>query len=79
MSGPQFTTVQCFSATLQRDRDALGEQVTRYLADHPDLEVVDKAVTQSSDAEFHCLTITLFLAPRERPRDGLRASAPGVP
>jgi hypothetical protein len=28
--------------------------------------VVDKIVTQSSDKEFHCLTITLFY--RERPR-----------
>jgi len=27
---------------------------------------VDKTVTQSSDKEFHCLTITLFY--RERPR-----------
>jgi len=27
---------------------------------------VDKIVTQSSDKEFHCLTITLFY--RERPR-----------
>ena len=24
------------------------------------LEIVDKIVTQSSDSEFHCLTITLF-------------------
>jgi hypothetical protein len=30
------------------------------------LEIVDKTVTQSSDKEFHCLTITLFY--RERPR-----------
>ena len=29
--------------------------------------IVDKVVTQSSDAEFHCLTVTLFCedAPRK--------------
>ena len=27
---------------------------------HPEHEIVDKIVTQSSDSEFHCLTITLF-------------------
>jgi hypothetical protein len=29
-----------------------------------DLEIVDRVVTQSSDDEFHCLTIVLFY--RER-------------
>ena len=28
--------------------------------EHPEYEVVDKIVTQSSDHEFHCLTVTLF-------------------
>jgi len=26
----------------------------------PDIEIVDRVVTQSSDSRFHCLTITLF-------------------
>ena len=38
----------------------LGERVTEWLRNHPELEVVDKRVLQSSDAEFHCLTITLL-------------------
>jgi hypothetical protein len=38
----------------------MGEQVTRWLAEHPGLEVVDRHVAQSSDKEFHCLTILLF-------------------
>ncbi len=59
-----FTQVKTFSAQLARERDGLGEVVTQWLAGHPELAVVDKAVTQSSDKEFHCLTITLFLAPR---------------
>jgi len=33
--------------------------------------VVDRVVTQSSDKEFHCLTITLFYRQREAtPRSG---------
>jgi len=70
MTSPnRFTRVKTFSATLPRDRDALGELVTQFVADHPELEVVDKAVTQSSDKDFHCLTITLFLAPRAESED----------
>ena len=60
------TVVQTFSATKHRDRAELGEVITQWLAAHPELEVVDKEVTQSSDQEFHCLTITLFLRPRRR-------------
>jgi hypothetical protein len=29
-----------------------------------DLEIVDRVVTQSSDDEFHCLTIILFYRQR---------------
>lgn len=60
MSG--FTGVKVFSATKARERDELGENVTRWLRDNPNCRVIDKKVTQSSDAEFHCLTITLFYA-----------------
>jgi hypothetical protein len=38
----------------------MGEQITRWLVGHPGLEIVDRQVTQSSDNEFHCLSITLF-------------------
>jgi hypothetical protein len=43
----------------------MGETITRWLAEHPRLEVVDKQVRQSSDQEFHCLSITLFYRERE--------------
>lgn len=56
----QLDGVKTFTATKGRDRIGLGEQVTAWVADHPDCVVVDKTVTQSSDSEFHCLTITLF-------------------
>ena len=56
-----FDGVKVFSATKQKERDELGETATRWLdAKKNDIEVVDKIVTQSSDNEYHCLTITLF-------------------
>lgn len=61
-----FTGVKVFSTTLARDRDGLSERITGWIRDHPDFEIVDRVVTQSSDKEFHCLSITLFY--REKPR-----------
>jgi hypothetical protein len=55
-----FTGVKVFSATRARDREELGEVITRWLRANPTFQIVDKVVTQSSDREFHCLTITLF-------------------
>jgi folate-dependent tRNA-U54 methylase TrmFO/GidA len=55
-----FTGVKVFSTTLARDREMMGETITRWIKDNPQAEIVDKEVTQSSDKEFHCLTITLF-------------------
>jgi hypothetical protein len=63
---PVFSGMKIFSTTLARDREQMGDNITRWLRDNPQLEIVDKIVTQSSDKEFHCLTITLFY--RERPR-----------
>jgi hypothetical protein len=59
MGTPFFTGIKVFSTTLARDREAMGETITRWLKENP-VEVVDKVVTQSSDKEFHCLTVTLF-------------------
>jgi folate-dependent tRNA-U54 methylase TrmFO/GidA len=59
-----FTGVKVFSTTLARDRDQLSERITSWLREHPELEMVDQVVTQSSDKEFHCLTFTFFY--RER-------------
>jgi hypothetical protein len=55
-----FDGAKVFSATKAGDRLQLGERITIWLREHPEHEVVDKAVTQSSDNEFHCLAITLF-------------------
>jgi hypothetical protein len=61
-----FTGVKVFSTTLARDRDAMGDHITRWLVGNPGLEVVGKEVRQSSDKEFHCLTITVFYREREK-------------
>ena len=55
-----FNGVKVFSATRAKDREELGEAITRWLRANPGFAIVDKVVTQSSDREFHCLTITLF-------------------
>ncbi len=57
----QFSAVKVFSTTLVRDRDVMGEHITQWLREHPELTPVETEVTQSSDQEYHCLTVTLFL------------------
>ena len=59
-----FSGVKVFSTTLARDREQMGENITRWIKDNANLEIVDRVITQSSDKEFHCLTITLFYKPR---------------
>jgi hypothetical protein len=59
-----FTGVRVFSTTLARDRENMGENITKWLKENSNFEIVDKVVTQSSDKEFHCLTITLFYRPK---------------
>ena len=56
----QFTGVKVFSATKAKEREELGDVLTRWLLANPSVEVVDRVVSQSSDNEFHCLTIVLF-------------------
>ena len=61
MANPlSFNGVKVFSTTLARDREVMGENITRWIKDNPGIEIVDRTVTQSSDKEFHCLSITLF-------------------
>ncbi|GAB4561191.1 MAG: hypothetical protein Tsb0020_08520 [Haliangiales bacterium] len=60
----KLSGVRVFSATKAKEREGLGDVVTRWVRANPDCEVIDKIVTQSSDSEFHCLTMTLFY--RER-------------
>jgi hypothetical protein len=58
-----FNRVKVFSATKVRDRADLGNRVTKFVREFlkEGGVIVDKVVTQSSDREFHCMSITLFL------------------
>lgn len=49
-----------FSATLARDRDALGERVSDFIRNEVPIKIVDRQVLLSSDSEFHCLVIVLW-------------------
>jgi hypothetical protein len=59
-----FTGVKVFSATKAKEREELGEVITRWLKANPDVDLVDKVVSQSSDNEFHCISIVLFFKQR---------------
>ena len=67
--GAPFNGVKVFSATMFADRDQLGEKVTRWVAENPHVQLTEMVVTQSSDASFHCIAITVFY------RDTSRAQA----
>ena len=54
-----FNSVKVFSATKSRERESLGDKVTRWIQeDRPD--IVDNLVLQSSDSEYHCLSMVFF-------------------
>ncbi len=55
-----FTGVKVFSATKAKDREELGENISRWIKSNSDLEIVDKIVSQSSDNEFHCYSLVIF-------------------
>jgi hypothetical protein len=56
----RFNGVKIFSATMVADRERLGEKVTDWLSQNPQVAVREMVVTQSSDEAFHCLAITVF-------------------
>ena len=56
--------VKVFSATKARDRQELGEVITEWNRQNLGIVIVDKVVTQSSDDDFHCLSVTIFFRNR---------------
>jgi hypothetical protein len=56
----RFDSVKVFSATMFADRAKLGERVTDWIQANPACELTEIVVTQSSDASFHCITISVF-------------------
>ena len=55
-----YDGVKIFTATKALERTSLGDDVTRWLEENDDIEIVDTVVRQSSDQQFHCLTILIF-------------------
>jgi hypothetical protein len=55
-----FDGVKVFSSTMAGDRALLGERVTAWLAQNANHRIVDLVVTQSSDARFHCIAVSVF-------------------
>lgn len=56
----EYTGAKVFSATKAKEREDLGNYITRWLKENPNIKIKDTVVRQSSDNEFHCLTIILF-------------------
>lgn len=52
--------IKVFSATMEKGRNLLGEQVSEWLARNGDLNVTEIRTLQSSDNAFHCVTIIVF-------------------
>lgn len=71
--------VKTFSATMARDREALGDKVTDWLKEHPDLVVTEIRTMQSSDAEYHCLSIIVLARGLEEYVRPAPMSMPGEP
>jgi len=63
--GTEMDGVMVFTATKAREREGLGNKVTEWLRAAPEKEIKDVQVTQSSDEEFHCLTITFLYTKKE--------------
>lgn len=60
--GVPFNGVKVFSATMFADRAQLGDKVTQWIAEHRHVQVTEIVVSQSSDASFHCIALTVFYA-----------------
>lgn len=56
----RFDGVKVFSATMLAARANLGETVTEWIRANPQYQILEFVVTQSSDASFHCVAITVF-------------------
>jgi len=62
----RFNQVKVFSVVDASARQTLGDEINRWIGEQGDrIEIVDKAVIQSSDNEYHCLTIILFCRRRD--------------
>jgi len=58
-TGP-FSGVKVFAASMAAERAQLGDKVTEWIGTHPEHEVTEIVVTQSSDSSYHCLAFCIF-------------------
>jgi hypothetical protein len=58
----RINLIKVFSVTKARDREALGDRVTAWIAANPQVQVVRTLVRLSSDSSFHCLSMVLLCA-----------------
>lgn len=54
-----YNAVKVFTGTTCRERRELGERVTAWIHETTPF-IVDTVVRQSSDREYHCISITIF-------------------
>lgn len=55
-----FDGVKVIQGSTFRERADLGERITEWLQSNQRAMVVDIVMTQSSDAEYHCITASIF-------------------
>lgn len=72
----QLHGVKVFSATMHPQRAQLGETVTAWITAHRELTIIDITIVQSSDAEFHCVTVVVGYSEESL---GVRAGRRGRP
>lgn len=56
----KFDSVKVFSATMVAQRAELGDVVSAWISANPQHSISNIVVTQSSDASFHCIAISVF-------------------
>jgi hypothetical protein len=56
----EYSAAKVFTATKAKEREHLGEDITRWCKENPGVIIKDTVVRQSSDNEFHCLSIIVF-------------------
>ena len=56
----EYQGAKVFTATKAKEREELGTRITQWIGENPNLRIKDTQVAQSSDNEFHCLTIIIF-------------------
>lgn len=55
-----FDGLKMFSASKHADREKMGAEVTTWRQQNPNVAITEVRMLQSSDNEFHCVTIAIF-------------------